>query len=37
MNEFENLQSEINNNNSIESFYILKDILSFLSEKKNSI
>jgi len=34
MNEFQNIKSEINIENSIESLYILKNIFSFLSEKQ---
>ena len=34
MNEFENMKSEKKFENSIESLYILKDIFSFLSEKR---
>ena len=34
MNEFENIKSEKNTKKSIESSYILKDIFSFLSEKR---
>jgi len=35
MNEFKNKKSVINIEKSIESLYIIKDIFSFLSEKKN--
>ena len=34
MNEFENIKSEINIEKSIQSLYIIKDIFSFLSEKR---
>ena len=34
MNEFENLKSEKNNEKSIESFNIFKEILSFLPQKQ---
>ena len=34
MNEFENIKSKINIGKSIESLQILKEIVSFLSEKK---